>query len=328
MAAIASAPPPLSPSRAGGPDPEDSNVSSPLSDVDDKDANEEDIEHMQLDGSEPDRSSLAGEDNPAADNASDSGSELSEANSDINSDGNDTEAETERLYDTPKSQRHRDVVVDQFNQGKVFERTPSKLRSTAAAGDDVKNGDDAASVASSAPALDESPTKAAKSKPLASTEVDASRDSQERKRKRSPATDNSESEQPLRKRTGSVAAPDGEMSEDTLPEPKSKSQPVTEDVKRSPRKRDPPATEDDTHEVPERETRAAKKMTRNGAKRRGADVSNLDHNDIEAVAQARDEPRDAATEDDAEQRDDDAEADVEDVDDEADIAAKNIEERM
>ncbi|KFA71496.1 hypothetical protein S40288_08328 [Stachybotrys chartarum IBT 40288] len=336
MAAIAAAPPALSPTRAGGADPEDSNMSSPLSDVDDKDANDEDIEHMQLDAPDADNSSPISEDNnlPANDGSdSDSDSVLSEANSDVNtevnSDGNDTEAETERLYDTPQIQRQRDVVVDEFNQGKLFEFTPSKLRRTTATGDMEENDEDIASIASSPDAVDESPTKPTISKPSASTDEAARSESHERKRKRSPPADTSESEQPLRKRTASIPASAEDIGKvvaaadenNIRTKPKARSQPAILDVRTSPRKRDA-ATEDEAND---RETRASRKATRNGPKRRGADTVGPDTAGPEPSIETQEETRDTVVEDDAEQHDEEIEAEAE-AEDEADVVAKNLEE--
>ena len=91
--------PPASSADGGEPNPEDSNISSPLSEVDDGDANDDDMEAMHLDADDNDGSVLSDEDNGAAhDEPSESESALSDANSDIHSEANDTEAETERLY--------------------------------------------------------------------------------------------------------------------------------------------------------------------------------------------------------------------------------------
>lgn len=73
-------------------------------------------------------------------NDDDSDGELSEAN--------DTEAETERLYDTPQSaSRQKNVVLDRDAGGHRLERTPTKLRqgmtvNTAAGQDDDEEDDD------------------------------------------------------------------------------------------------------------------------------------------------------------------------------------------
>ncbi|KAH6898513.1 hypothetical protein B0T10DRAFT_453841 [Thelonectria olida] len=285
MAATVSAAPPLSPTRAGGVGNEDSNISSPLSEVDDKDDNDEEIEHMQLDNDDD------GTPKPSAGSkkaASDSDSVLSDAHSDVPSEAN-TEAETERLYDTPKHQRHRDVVVDQFNEGQVFEHSPSKLRRTANLhgeahhrDDESLSGDDAS--IGSVRAAEDSPTKAVTSKDT-SVDEEAKSDPQERKRKRSPAPDPdpSEPEQPLKKRTSSgpelqlnepKPAEDVIMHEDELAPANDASgaQTPAEDAEISPRKKT--AHEDDSTE---RIPRVAKKNTRSGSKRKSHAATDHDH---------------------------------------------------
>ncbi|KND94932.1 hypothetical protein TOPH_00222 [Tolypocladium ophioglossoides CBS 100239] len=333
MAATAPAPGALSPTGACGVDVEDSNVSSPLSEVDDGDANDEEIEHMQLDtrADDGDNSSLSGDDHREPNNdGSDSDSALSDAASDVNSDANDTEAETERLYDTPKNHRQRDVVVDQFNNGQVFEHTPSKLRRTARVeahnddrDDESLSGDDA-SVTSSPGRADDSPTKPATTQDT-SVDEDVKRDSLERKRKRSLVADQSESDQPLRKRTASVGAsgPDADhdtpMNEDdtTSANPRSGHQSGGEDEAGSTPNRDTPT------EPPERETRATKKSTRNSSKRKGASVDDMVGEAGEADSDTRDEQPDAPAEDEVETHEEEPDGDAEE---EADAAAKNIEE--
>lgn len=284
MATTASALPPLSSGGAGNVDQEDSNISSPLSEVDDKDDNDDDVvEHMHLDLL--DRSQIKVADGPAkeSNHTSDSDSVLSDAHSDVNSDGNDTEAETERLYDTPKHQRQRDVIVDQFNKGQIFESTPSKRRRTPTlddhADDESLSGDEA-SVTSSHP-RNESP-----SEPVAINaviKVQLENDSQERKRKRSPGADQSENEQPLRKRTSSVlehepiAPPKDEDTvmregEATPIHEASGTNTPLEDVDRSPQKHTVLLEEDTI----ERETRITKKGRR-GAKRKTAVAVDVNH---------------------------------------------------
>lgn len=293
--------------------------------MDDKDANDEDIERMQLDADDRDDSSLSDDDNHrGTHDASDSDSVLSDANSDVNSnsDANDTEAETERLYDTPQHQRQRDVVVDQFNEGQVFEHTPSKLRTTAARDDENKedneslSGDDG-SIPSSPGDIGESPSKPATTQDT-SVDDETRRDSLERKRKRSPVAGPSDSDQPMRKRTGSVVAPDNEGDEEDA----TSANLLNGD--RSPGEGHPasPLRPDDVpeDEAPERETRSTKKITRNGSKRRGPSA---DEPDEEVDREA--EPQDDAIEDDVEQNDEDADADA-DAEEEADAAAKNLEE--
>jgi hypothetical protein len=334
MAAITSARGTLSPSGAGEADIEDSNVSSPLSEVQDGDAADDDIEHMQIDAqdNDADNSSVSGDEQPEAEskkNASDSESALSDAGSDDNSDANDTEAETERLYDTPRNPRQRDVVVDQYNNGQVFEHTPSKLRrASKLIGDDGNNhrdddslsGDDV-SVASG----DDSPTKPIASKDT-SVDGEGRRDSQERKRKRSPVADQSESDQPLRKRITSVGAADTgagtetPMDDDTTPViPRSADLSVGDDEEEEEAS---VAGQDVGTDAEPLETLAPKKTTRKGSKRRGGSDDNSpgDTPGPDTNGEALDTVEDV----DAEQRAEDIEGDA----DEADAAAKSIEEGM
>ncbi|KAH7162926.1 hypothetical protein B0J13DRAFT_615537 [Dactylonectria estremocensis] len=301
MAAIVSAAPPLSPPGVGDLDHADSNISSPLSEVDDKDDNEEDIEHMQLDMDDDDH--LSKPSTASKKEASDSDSVLSDAHSDLNSDGNDTEAETERLFDTPKHQRQRDVVVDQYNEGQIFEHTPSKLRRTANLADNPEHADDEslsgddASIGSPT-LMDNSPTKPAIIKDTPADDKNT-RDSQERKRKRSPAADLSELEQPLRKRTSSGLDHDPSEPkhvEDTVmhedePTPANDSsgtQTPAEDGDSSPRKKIT-AHDDD---VTERTTRTTKKRGRSGSKRKAAVPADVDH---ETDGGSHDDARDGGT---------------------------------
>lgn len=300
-------------------DPEDSNVSSPLSEVDDKDAHDEVIEHMQLDS---DHSSNAGDENEENNNDPlESDSALSEPGSDLGSDaGNDTEAETERLYDTPKNQRQRDVVVDQFNNGEVFEHTPSKLRRSAAVvrddedeDGDASNSDDERSVASSDAGDDESPSKPSMRR--ANAADDFSSDSQGRKRKRSPVA--SESDQPVRKRKPSVGEASAEDDDDTAMNDDEKLaaqlqsgiQSGAEDEDDSPNR----DTATDV-EAPNRKMRSGKKSSRSSSTRSATKAGDDSATDIP------DEGADIAAEEEVQEEE---EAEV----DEAEIAARNQEER-
>ena len=333
MAATASAPPPLSPSAAGGVDQEGSNVSSPLSDVDDKDSNDADMEQLHLDGDDGEDSSLsAAEDGRQVNrDGSDSDSVLSEANSDINSDMNDTEAETERLYDTPETQRQRDVLLDRYNDGQVFEHTPSRLRMTKTMNDDDNGGNDESGSSDNASVA---PGRANRIKTLGQlsstkhTGVDEETqgESQERKRKRSAVADQSDSDQPLRKRTGSVGAPGGVADDDAVmneeditPHPDHlDNRSGDEDADSSTRKQRELAEDGATL----RETRMSKKVTLSGSKHKGAAADDVDE---EADREAHDETRDATIEEDVEQADEEVEAEA-DAEEEADTAAKNLEE--
>ncbi|KAK3180353.1 hypothetical protein K4F52_008324 [Lecanicillium sp. MT-2017a] len=323
MAATASASATLSQPAVDG-DLEDSNVSSPLSEVDDKDENDEDIERMQIQRDEGDNSSMSGDENPAANDGSDSESILSDARSEANSEANDTEAETERLYDTPRHQRQKDVVVDQYNRGQVFEHTPSKLRRAATLSDSLTHpddvsasGDDAASVASSVADADESPSKPSNNRTLRGSD-ESKRESQDRKRKRSPVADQSESDQPLRKRTGSVGAASVDMEDEATANDEDKTNVNLDSAVQSGAEEDEATSNDrDTGtegEGSERTTRSTKKATR----------SNLKHSEVaDAEDTGTDIPDEAGEAVNEQQEDEELEADAEE---EADAAARNIEE--
>ncbi|KAI6783720.1 Transcriptional regulatory protein-like protein [Emericellopsis cladophorae] len=319
MATPVSAPPVLSPPRGDGVEPEDSNISSPLSDV----ANDEDMDTPMAAGDEDseDADSLSGGMADAA-MASEDESALSDAQSVGQSEGNDTEAETERLYDTPQHQRSRDVVVDQFNEDHVFEHTPSKLRREALAqdeeaADDQSSAEDDAYSGGDKSETEASPSKVATTKDT-SVDDEHQHDSQERKRKRSLATDGSDPEQPLRKRAASVV-PAKDKDED-IPEETAAVGEVEVDNERS----GPPSVAD---EVPSHEktdlgettadlkSKIRKKTTRSISRRKdsdddagGAATAPQAERDTEAEAEAIQEPMDAEAEE------------------EADIAAKNAEE--
>ncbi|KXJ92022.1 Sds3-like-domain-containing protein [Microdochium bolleyi] len=222
MAAAETAPPPLSIPPPQIEPLSDDDGSSPLSDAPpDRDATPDGL---------PDHSSIANDDRVSP-----------QSSDDDLSDADDTEAETERLYDTPRvPTRQKDVVLNEQAEGRVYERTPSKLRhhNTTHEDDDDDNDDDPlsdadVSMASSPPAHD-----VARSAKLPSPSLDllaeaANQESESRKRKRSSATVETDTEQPLRKRTGSVQAPSaikengepgsGDEDEDTDPTPQSRS---------------------------------------------------------------------------------------------------------
>ncbi|ORY62223.1 Sds3-like-domain-containing protein [Pseudomassariella vexata] len=139
----------------------DDNGSSPLSEVEDADGEELD----QLDLGDRD-----------------------EADQD-----NDTEAETERLHDTPHNPRR--VVMNQFNE-QVFERTPTKLRQekTTHSGDDDEDDDEPLSeeesIASSPPIRAQDSTVVTDAEKLQSPTLDmlaeaVAQEAENRKRKRS-----------------------------------------------------------------------------------------------------------------------------------------------
>lgn len=328
MAATASASAAFPPVATGG-DLEDSNISSPLSEVDDKDANDDDIEHMHLDR---EHLSLGPEETRATDHGgSDSDSALSDAGSDVNSEANDTEAETLRLYDTPQAQRHRDVGIERFNDAEPFEHTPSKLRRAFINGDDDSAsafGSDSHSHRDEDEEDDEDeenddhelPTKPVMV--IVKTEEDARRDSQERKRKRSAAAEQSDMEQPVRKRTGSISAADGD-GDDHLAVEEDDATPAANlpSGVPSPGDEEASATNQDTpqdDEIPE----VSRKTKRSGSKRKNVIA---DDADSESQAEVRDEQNDTAVEDEPEADHAEEEAEPE-ADEETDAAARNLEE--
>ncbi|CAG9938192.1 unnamed protein product [Clonostachys rosea f. rosea IK726] len=310
MAATAALLPTLARSSNGAADPEDSNISSPLSDVDDKDTNDEDID-IHIGHHQDDDISNQSIDDPQDPNraASDSDSALSDARSVAHSDANDTEAETERLYDTPRHQRLRDVTVDNFNDDQMLERTPSKLRRAALIDEDDDQADNESLPGNAAMSISghsddiESPSKPA---PLENADADteAHQASKERKRKRSPAADTPDSEQPTRKRTGSVGAVPHEENQD-LGALGDEGTPLNN------------VSSGAHHEEPnqERETRGKKKSKRNGVKPKAPIV---DDSDTVATIEGHD-----GTEDEPAHHDEVNEAEA---DEETDIAAKNAEE--
>ncbi|KAF5248754.1 hypothetical protein FAUST_93 [Fusarium austroamericanum] len=320
MAASASAPPHLSSPALGVADHDDSNVSSPLSEVDTKDDNDDEIEHMHLDHGEEESLRRSPRKKPHV--TSDSDSVLSDAHSDVASDGNITEAETERLYDTPRHQRQRDVVVDQFNEGQVYEHTPSKLHRTANLhdlGDDESAIDDDDASTGSPTVGGDSPTKHATSHDEEMEEGHKS-DTQERKRKRTPAAEPSETEQPLRKRTSSVHAHDAgalrqleemDLHDDTATPANGSSGTHTpvEEIDVSPRKK-PASRETD---LTERISRVAKKNTR-GSKRKAAAAADPDHDtDSGSHDGARDSGRGTDVDNQGDEADPDADEEVDSV---------------
>lgn len=313
-----------------GPQQEGSNISSPLSEVDDKDANDEDMEEMHLDSRDNDDAAKPTNEPPLGGHHDDSDSESalsdarSVAHSDTHSDGNDTEAETERLYNTPLHQRQRDVVFENDDDAPDFEHSPSKLRKAALVDDD--DDDDAAHDATpngrgdapNTPTKINKPTRPPGEGPDKGDSPEDSHllDSQERKRKRSPAADNSDPEQPLRKRTGSVHdAPENPDGEDSTEKDAAHAGADDVDGNASPKKQSASAED----ELPERETRASKKATRRSLRRKGSD------DDEDTATGGDDEAADHDAEDDHDHQHDNADAEAEE---EADAAAKSAEEGM
>ena len=364
LLALSSSPPPLL-------DNSPSNLSSPLSDVEDKDADHEEMElHMRLHASDrlgtPKRNSHGDEDSDV-DEDSDDESKLSEM------DINDSEAETERLYDTPqKDKTTRDVLGVRDGVGsrqfvdrrdRVFERSPSKLQQQLQAELDAENGasdneslseadeeedDDELSRASSEAQPDPKPTKdrprrspsqpKKKPEPIASaassnSNLTSQESKDSRKRKRSSVAGQSEQEQPLRKRTGSIGVPEGDFSADDAviaddeggasTNPQSGTHTGEEDNIDPPavpkNKEDPVASvEDDVADTPRsRKTRrgSAKKRKSKSPERFGGQGTEEAHKD------PPDDGDDPAAEDAVDEH-------AVDADEEAEAAHRNEEERM
>ncbi|KAL2129093.1 hypothetical protein VTI74DRAFT_8256 [Chaetomium olivicolor] len=219
-----------------------SNLSSPLSEVEDKESYDDDADiDMRDHGDEHDtpvRSGVDGDPELDAASESDDDSKLSEV------DVNDSEAETERLYNTPpKNGATRDIADAAGEVGhrrftdrrdRVFERSPSKLHQQLIADVDVEelaSGQNSAFEAEdeeddnvSLPSSEADPhavkgqqlrppTLVKKDQVLSyndTTSADLSRrnSSESRKRKRPSVADISETDQPLKKRTSSAGAAD------------------------------------------------------------------------------------------------------------------------
>ncbi|ROT41564.1 hypothetical protein SODALDRAFT_331310 [Sodiomyces alkalinus F11] len=315
MAAAGPMPPSLGPEQAAL--DQDSNVSSPLSDVDDGDEDDSSLEAMHIDSSRHRE-----EDGQA----SDSDSNLSEAN--------DTEAETERLYDTPQSDRHRDVIARQYSDTQIFQSTPSKLQKTFSVVDGAGDGDDDlsdrdVSMTPSRRGETASPTKPGKF--VESTPERDSQDSSEsKKRKRSLGAEQSDSDQPLRKRTSSMAASDrlkhmasredGEEDDELSTHPSGNitgAESGIEDTHEPPPIGKPKTVRQTAS--PSKRSTATKKATRNGSKRRAGDSADDGHQETDTHEEG------TAADDEADQHaEDGAEAEAEE---EAEAAARDAEER-
>ncbi|RYP79029.1 hypothetical protein DL771_000007 [Monosporascus sp. 5C6A] len=312
MATGDTAPPPLTiPPPPIEPLSDDDN-SSPLSDVEDKDDDPDDIHGLGhgpiIHERDPDLSSV-----------------------DDLSDADDTEAETERLYDTPQNPtRHKNVVLNnQSAAGQVYERTPSKLRrhqSTVEDDDDDEPlSDEDVSMASSPPAQETKPPEKLQSPTLDVLAEAAKQEAESRKRKRSSMPVERQPQEPLTKRTGSVPAPSrldgdtaiadeedhslhtrsGEHSADEGPLV------VTEEAEQRKAAEEAPS-DHEAHPPP--------KLTRSGSKKR---------KDPEGAAEAKrpsDEARGGADAEEEHTHTGDDEPLADEVDEEAEAAHKNEEE--
>jgi hypothetical protein len=221
-----------------------SNLSSPLSEPEDKDISGDeadmDLRAQSDDLNTPNRRGSRGD--PSTDaSESDDDSKLSEV------DVNDSEAETERLYNTPpKNGAARDTIDSAGSaghrrftdrRGRIFERSPSKLHQQLRADVDTEEtnirrdfGSEAEEESGDVPSSERelgsakrppptSPSLAKKSQVVPANDTTAPQPSRQnsadsRKRKRSPVAEHSESDLPLKKRTGSIGAADHQYADD------------------------------------------------------------------------------------------------------------------
>jgi hypothetical protein len=229
---------------------QDSTVSSPLSEVEDKDAGPDDMDidmnSNRSDGDEPSDPKKGRAHDPTVQPPhDDSDSNLSEIET------NDSEAETERLYNTPrKNNTHPGGSIPNAKTEKrrspekpahTLQRSSSKLRAKARGGesggddndglsDDRQDADDEdkGSTVDSEPdsekevgvtrakAQQNQRTKSQDSQVIASSTLAGSGSDNSladtKKRKRSPVTERPDSNQPIRKRTASIPEPGDESS--------------------------------------------------------------------------------------------------------------------
>jgi hypothetical protein len=296
----------------------DGDGSSSLSDIEDKDEPEQDA-----DGSDEELSNVYDEEN-------------------------DSEAETERLEDSPnKIRTHKDVVLSSQNGTHVYNQSPSRLHNQIIPNeqdeeDDDQLSDDEISLRESPKSSiheDPEPTTAATSledsagegkQLLSAIETDA------RKRKRSIMAGSGmgdDDDEPLRKRTGSIMAPADEYAvedEEAPEEEADTSNPISGNIsgdeERDEREDEAPdeteeaiAAEEEAPEAvevpasPKRRGRKKKKIIENG-------VSHEEDGGVVANG-------DAAMNGEDEARNGDEEGVENEVDDEAEAALKNEEER-
>jgi hypothetical protein len=176
--------------------------SSSLSDIEDKEAEQEDLDGV-------------------------------DSENDIESDVNDSEAETERLQNSPHDQRkQKDVVLSSHAESRTYERSPSKLQHQFHIEAEDDNDEDVDDLSDDEGSFDKSPSglEGAEQGPTTATTSleDSSGEGKEsitthnaasKKRKRSLLPDHGSMNgndlgEPARKRTGSVGAPADEYAID------------------------------------------------------------------------------------------------------------------
>jgi hypothetical protein len=344
-----------------------SNLSSPLSEPEDKDTYGDDVDLDLRDQNDThDASNQNGASgDPESDAASDSDDESKLSDLDVN----DSEAETERLYDTPpKNGATRDIVNTAGDAGnrrftdrrdRVFERSPSKLHQQLRANIDAEDAnsgrnsaseaedgeDDDLSMPSSEPELDSvkehrlrPPTALAKKShavPAPDTPTSHPRKNSvdSRKRKRPSVAENSESEQPPKKRTGSISAAEAESTDIPMIDddaistnPQSGSHTAEEDNE------EPLATTETKEEEPREATEDPVVIPSRPRKGRRSPIKQRKSKSPEEVGpkdEAPDEPPEGADAQSLEVPTPQAEDDhADEVDEEAEAAHRNEEERM
>jgi hypothetical protein len=179
--------------------------SSSLSDIEDKEAEQEDLEGLDFEN-------------------------------DDESDANDSEAETERLENSPHNQRKlQDVVFSSQAESRIYERSPSKLQHQLNAEEDEDDDRDMEDFSDDEISIDKSakspsPDENEHGRTTATTSIeDSSGDGKlstaafeaaaSKKRKRSllpdpESIDRSDPDEPARKRTGSIGAPEHDYAID------------------------------------------------------------------------------------------------------------------
>ena len=274
--------------------------------------------------------------------------EASEDHSDDSDEGNDSEAETERLEESPnKIRTHKDVVLNAHNDSQIYERSPSKLHNQIIPAD-LEEEDDEEPLSEEDVSLNESPRSSGHDDvdpepPTAATSLEDSageskrtlsiNDADSRKRKRSIMAGSGlddDIEEPLRKRTGSIMTPrdDYAIEDDDHPDEEVvTSNPISGNISGEERDEDEVAGEIEEPMVPEEEAPETVE-TPVSPKRRGRKKKKV----IENGTSNQDEDPEALPEGDAIPNGDEVRNGEEDNvenegDDEAEAALKNEEER-
>lgn len=263
-------------------------------------------------------------------------------------DENDSEAETERLEESPnKIRTHKDVVLSSQNDGHIYNHSPSKLHNQIMPDDQVGEDEDDP-LSDDEISLRESPKSSVHDDPeppTAATSLEDSAgegkqllstiDADSRKRKRSIMAGSGlsdDADEPLRKRTGSIMTPGDEYvveDEEHHDEELDTSNPISGNISGNEREEqedevaeeaeEPVAAEEEVPEAvealtsPKRRGRKKKKVIENGVTH---DEDPGTGADDDAAVNGEDEPQNG-----------DEEAAENEGDDEAEAALKNEEER-